>query len=192
MLDRLSPTTRTWLGKLRTRPGRESVAYELRRRLGGEPALPGGIRRVVFICHGNICRSPFAEQIFAAACPEMEVRSAGLAASGGDPAQPGALRVAREHGIDLASHRSTRMDEDLVAWADLIVGMEGHHVREVARRWPEGAGKTFILGDFLAATPHWIDDPWGQPDDVFRLTFERIAEANAALAARLRPGETRC
>jgi protein-tyrosine phosphatase len=192
MLDRLPPTARAWLGKLRTRPGRESVVYELRRRIRGEPALPGEVRRVVFICHGNICRSPFAERIFAAACPHVATRSAGLAASGGDPAQPGALRVAREHGIDLAMHRSTPLDADLVGWADLIVGMEGHHVREVERRWPEGAGKTLILGDFLADAPHWIDDPWGQPDDVFRLTFERIATANDALTARFRERESRC
>jgi len=192
MLERFTKTLRVWLSSLRTAPGRQNIAYELKRRLGGEPPLPGPVRRVVFLCHGNICRSPFAAELFAARYAAVEVRSAGLAASGGDPAQPGALRVARELGVDLDAHRSTRMGSELAEWADLIVGMEGHHVREVERRWPQATGKALILGDFLEDPPHWIEDPWGRPDDAFRVVFARIVRAADELGHRIEKQEPAC
>jgi len=188
--DLLGP--RAWLGQLRSGAGRANIAYELRRIVGGEPVLPSEVRRAVVICHGNICRSPFAERLLAGRCPGIEVRSAGLEASGDDPAQPGALRIAREYGIDLETHRSTRMDDTLAEWADLIVGMEGHHVEAIGQRWPDAGGKAVIIGDFLPRAPHLIPDPWGQPDAVFRRTFERIAEATALLAVRIGGGEGAC
>lgn len=183
---------RAWLGQLRTEPGRENITYELARILRGEPTLPADVMRAVVICHGNICRSPYAEALLAAQCPELEVKSAGLVASGGDPAQPGALRVAMERGVDLDPHRSTRMDDDLAEWADLIIGMEGHHVRAVARRWPAAARKAFIVGDFLPRPPHLIPDPWGQPDAVFRRTFDQIAAGIDALAHAIRRRRSTC
>jgi len=176
---------RAWLGQLRSRPGRANIRYELTRILRGEPSLPAPVARAVVICHGNICRSPFAAALLARGCPAIEIRSAGLAASGGDPAQPGALRVALEYEVDLATHRSTPMDDTLADWADLIIGMEGHHVEAVASRWPAAARKAFVLGDFLPRAPHLIPDPWGLPDAVFRRTFDRIEAATVRLVDRI-------
>ena len=185
-LERAWRETRSLASGLRAAPGRENARYEVARLLAGEPALPAAVERVVVICQGNICRSPFAAALLARALPELEIRSAGLAASGGDPAEPGAIRVATEHGLDLRGHRSTRMDAALADWAQLILGMEGHHVYGVARRWPEAQGKTRIVGDFAARVPRLIPDPWGLPDEVFRDTFGRIAAAVDGLAGRLR------
>ncbi len=181
---------RAWLGQLRTGTGRENVAYELGRIFGGAPALPATVARAVVICHGNICRSPFAAALLAERCPGLEVRSAGLEAGGGDPAEPGALRVAPEYGVDLSAHRSTSMDAGLAGWADLVVGMEGHHVRAVSRRWPDAGSTVCIIGDILPRLPRLIPDPWGQPDDVFRRTFARIVEATDRLAEAIRVGRS--
>ena len=75
-----------------------------------------------------------------------------------------------------------RSDAD---WADLILGMQGHHGVQIARRWPEVRSKVRLLGDYLPGPPHAIEDPWGRDDAVFRANFERIALAVEGLGARL-------
>ncbi len=133
------------------------------------------------ICHGNICRSPFAERRLALCCPQLEVRSAGLAAGGDDPVQPGALRIGTEFGVDLSDHISHRLDADDIEWADLILGMQGRHEASVRQRWPLGRPKMRLLGDFLPSVPHEIEDPWGETDEVFRSVFERISLATVRI-----------
>lgn len=182
-----------WLREARSAPGRKNLAYDLRRLVRGRrPLPPGPVRRVLVICHGNICRSPFAARLIAARAPHLEVRGGGLAAAGGDPAEPGALRAARAFGLDLADHRSRPLDADALAWADLVLGMEGHHVAAVRARRPEAGARTFILGDFLDRPPYLIPDPWGQPDEVFLRTFRRIERATDALVAALARHEGSC
>jgi len=168
---------------------RSDALHEWRRRSRGEPELDAAaIRRVLVICHGNICRSPFAGRLLAARTPDLEVRSAGLEAVEGRPAEDAALRAALAFGVDLAGHSAHRMNAEDAAWADLILGMEGHHIAGVERAWPIGKGKTFSLGDFLERPPHRIDDPWGREDAFFQLTFDRIGRATDRLAERLRRG----
>jgi low molecular weight protein-tyrosine phosphatase len=116
------------------------------------------------------------------------VRSAGLEAVEGRAAEDAALRAALAFGVDLAHHSAHRMNAEDAAWADLILGMEGHHIAGVERAWPIGKGKTFSLGDFLERPPHHIDDPWGREDAFFQLTFDRIGRATDRLAERLRRG----
>jgi protein-tyrosine phosphatase len=169
-----------------SRERREDALHEWRRRRRGEPALPPApIHKVVVICQGNICRSPFAESLLAALRPELAVRSAGLDARDGDPAQPAALAAARALGVDLSSHRARRLGAQDLAWADLVLAMEGHHAGRVARAWPEARSRVRLLGDYLPAPPHRIADPYGHSDAVFAATFARIAQALARLAAKL-------
>jgi protein-tyrosine phosphatase len=143
---------------------------------------------VLVICHGNICRSPFAGRLLAARTLGLEVRSAGLEAVEGRLAEEAACRAALAFGVDLADHRAHRMNEADAGWADVILGMEGHHVARVHREWPTARRKTFLLGDFLPRPPFRIDDPWGREDAFFQLTFDRIGLAIDRLAERLRKG----
>jgi protein-tyrosine phosphatase len=171
---------------LRHRHLREDWSYERARARGVRPALPPGpIRRVVVICHGNICRSPFAGLLLAREREDLEVRSAGLAARAGKPAEPGARRAVRRYDLDLEEHGARPFEREDVDWADLILGMQGRHAREVARRWPDAAGKTLLLGDFLSSPPYAIADPWGEPDAVFDATFDQIARSVSALCEAL-------
>ena len=174
-------------GRLVVSPrARSDALHEWRRRSRGEPALAAGpIRRVLVICHGNICRSPFAGRLLAARTPVLEVRSAGLEAVDGRLAEDAACRAALRFGIDLADHRAHRMNEADAGWADVILGMEGHHVATVQREWPSAKRKTFLLGDFLPHPPFRIDDPWGREDAYFQMTFDRIELAVDRLAQRL-------
>lgn len=176
----------TALRLLRSADERRDLYFELRRRAGGEPDLPAQpIRRVLVVCYGNICRSPFAERLLARACPELEVRSAGFAAGGGDPAEPLAIEVAREFGIDLRDHVATRLDRPGVDWPDLVLGMTGRHRGMVLDRWPDRVERVRLLGDYLEAPPFGLEDPWGHPADVFRSVYQRIALATDRLCDRL-------
>lgn len=171
---------------LRSRDERRDLVWEIRRRLGGEPRLPTGpVERVLVVCYGNICRSPFAERWLARSCPAIEVRSAGFEAGPGVPAEPEAIRVAAEFGVDLTDHAARRMSAEDVAWADLIVGMTGRHVGLVADRWPEGAARVRLLGDYLEVAPYGLEDPWGCPPEAFRAVYSRIVRAGSRLATRL-------
>jgi len=165
---------------------RQDAFHEWRRRLIGEPALPAGpIRKVLVICQGNICRSPFAERRLARHSPQLEVQSAGLRTKPGSPAAPGAIRTARRFGVDLGDHAAQSLEPELLGWADLILGMQGRHSIQLRRSWGIAPDKVRLLGDFLPDPPHAIDDPWGESDDVFGAAFDRIEGAVRRLAVAL-------
>lgn len=165
---------------------RHDALHELRRRLRGEPPLPeGAVRRVLVVCHGNVCRSPFGEVLLAVLRPELDVRSAGLHAADGSPADPSAMRCAERMGVSLAEHRSRKVDAELLSWADLVLVMQGAHVAEIARAWPDSRARVRLLGDFLPHAPFGLPDPWGEDDAVFDSVFTRVRMAVEALAARI-------
>lgn len=91
--------------------------------------------RVLFVCTANRCRSPFAEHLLRRLAVRdgvgMSATSAGLLAPG-YPALPEMVEAALAYGVDLSTHRSRQLSAALIADADVIVGHERHHVREVA------------------------------------------------------------
>ena len=92
--------------------------------------------RILFVCTGNTCRSPMAQVIaqdFLASqgLPAVSVRSAGVAAFPGTRASGKASVVASRAGLDLSGHRSEQLDEELVAWAEVVIVMEAHHIDQV-------------------------------------------------------------
>lgn len=170
---------------------RQDALWEWRRRRHGVPDLPtGSIVNVLIICQGNLCRSPFAENLLAENRGNLSVRSAGLSASEGELADSAALRVARQLGVVLDSHRTHRVNHEDLAWSHLILGMEGHHAAGIRRFGLEYARKTRLLGDFLPSPPYQIEDPWGRSDEVFAMTFDRILIAVGKLTQILEPTRT--
>lgn len=164
---------------------RQRFLHDWQRHFAGEPALPAGpIRKVAVVCTGNICRSPFAAALLVAARPDLRVTSHGLATTPGKPADPNALRFAREWGCDLASHRTSGFGEDARA-ADLILAMDVVQGRAIARGWPAARARLRLLGDFLPARPFAIPDPFAQTDAFWRATCAQLAEAVDRLVTRL-------
>ena len=131
---------------------------------------------MLVLCHGNICRSPFAAALLAARAPALEVRSAGLQAGTGNPADSTAVKCAYRMGVSLTAHRSLRVSTEALDWADLILVMQGFNKASIERDWPQFRSRVRILGDFLPAPPYLLPDPWGQEEQVFDRVFARIAK----------------
>src|SRR5579862_6955834 len=130
------------------------------------------MKTILFICTGNVCRSPMAEGLFrkAAVNGGFRVLSAGLGAVDGQPPTSHSVSAMRELGIDISSQRSRALTSDLVRQADYIFGMTHSHVDTVGLLYPAAADKTFLLREFDDSVPSYekdIPDPIGCPYDIY-------------------------
>lgn len=163
------------------------------RRRAAIRTLQEGLRpsQILILCHGNICRSPFAAELLQRQLlrsrVEVRIRSAGFLASG-RPAPPEALEAASNWNIDLTSHRSARVSAELLRGADLIVVMEPVQRWVVAARFSRPMRDVLVLGDLdlQPAASRAIPDPWGRARAAYEGSYARIARCVAVLAALLR------
>jgi protein-tyrosine-phosphatase/predicted ATP-grasp superfamily ATP-dependent carboligase len=141
--------------------------------------------RLLFLCYGNINRSAAAETLARQRLPgRFAIASAGLHPQAGRPADPTMVEVAAGRGVDLSPSRSRRLDAELVAGADLILAMELVHLERLAERFPEAAGKSFLLGPAAPAAVPGVEiaDPYGQPREVYERCFSQLERCIDALA----------
>ena len=142
------------------------------------------VRRIVFVCHGNISRSPFAEAL--ARRRGLNAISAGIEASRGAPAAPQAIVTAADFAIDLTTHRSRPTEDIEFAPGDLVVGFEPLHLERLgATRGNQLPDQTSLLGAWLRPPNLYIHDPYGASADYFHLCFSRIDFAVARLSQKI-------
>jgi protein-tyrosine phosphatase len=134
------------------------------------------VRRLVFVCKGNICRSPYA--CARARSLGVTAVSWGLDASGGASADPSALKNALARGIDLSRHQSTRLESARLADGDVVIVFEPAHRIEVRRRIGDGIPAS-LLGIWSRPLRPHIQDPYGQTDRYFQQCFA-VIDANLA------------
>ncbi len=151
----------------------------------------GGVATVLFVCHGNICRSPYAAAAMRSRLAEpfrgvIAVDSAGLMGPG-RPSPPEAVEVAAARGVDLSRHRSKLLTPAIVGRAELICVMDRMQQRVVCAQYRRSPGSVILLGD-LDPRPirtRAIQDPVERPRDVFRDVYARIDQCVAQLTASL-------
>jgi glycine hydroxymethyltransferase len=161
------------------------------------------VKNVLFVCTGNICRSPIAEGLFRRLIgnrKDIEVASAGVHAVSGQPPSLYAVQVCAEEGTDISGLRSQPLTPALVDRATHIFGMTGSHLETIQALFPQTAEKTFLLREFEdPGTTVWRDvpDPIGLGREVYEQCARIIKNALPSVLAfveqgqLVRPGATR-
>lgn len=141
----------------------------------------------VFVCTGNMCRSPFAEHVFRTLGPPwVESSSAGLMALPGGTATPASVRAAKRLDIDLSSHRTRSLDENVLRQASGIYVFERRHRDNLEALFPDIAPKLHLLGTLVGAKDGEIPDPVSGPESGIVRCYETIQQACTVLAREFR------
>lgn len=147
---------------------------------------------ILFVCHGNICRSPMGEYIFRDIADKeglgwfYKVDSAAVSREEiGNPVYPPARRVLARYDIPCGNHRARQMTIDDYASSDLLIGMDWNNLARM-RRMTGGDpyGKCRLLLSFTGSKEE-IDDPWYTGD--FETTYRDIRRGCQALLFHTRP-----
>ena len=152
--------------------------------------------KILFVCHGNICRSPMAEFVMkdlvqrAGLADCFSIASAATSAEEiGNPVYPPARRELAKHGIGCAGHAARRIvPEDYDRW-DYLIGMDRANLSNMRRAWNgDPAGKVHALLDFAGRPGQDVDDPWYTRD--FSAAYRDVLAGCSGLLARLTaPGD---
>ena len=144
------------------------------------------MKKILFVCHGNICRSPMAEYVMKHLVEQAQLTDQYLIASAatsteeiGNPVYPPARRKLAEHGIGCQGHAARQLTRADYQRFDLLVGMDSANIRNMNRICggdPEG--KIVLLLNLIAPTsPRYgcdVSDPWYTGD--FEATWQDVLE----------------
>ena len=153
-------------------------------------------RNIVFVCFGNIMRSPMAEGLLrdtaaATGLTGLQICSAGLHAVPGKTAHPWALAAAEELGVSLSNHRAQLITTDIVKSADAIFTMDFQNKAEMITRFPKAKNKIVMLSSY-AEGPYRcreIRDPYFGDLDATRQCFKVIRNCVLNLTSALSANE---
>jgi protein-tyrosine-phosphatase len=145
-------------------------------------------RSVLFVCQGNVCRSPFAAAAFARALPALldgtvSTTSAGFIGPGRTPPES-ALSAALRRDIDLSAHRSELIRPDAARAADIVVVMSAEQAMAMRFRFAVLRATVVVLGDLdpWPITGRTIRDPWNGGAAMFDEVYARIDRCVRELA----------
>ncbi len=142
------------------------------------------MRKLLFVCTGNTCRSPMAQGLAASWLKNKGVagvlaESAGLATMDGLPASEHAVLALREYGIDISAHRSRQLLPSHLEEAELVAVMTASMGDVLRRRFPAHSDKIITL-----LPDRDVSDPYGGSPDDYRETRDLLADALPELLSR--------
>jgi protein-tyrosine phosphatase len=111
-------------------------------------AESGGPKKILFVCYGNICRSPLAAALAQQTLAHIEIESAGFHETTNRSCPEKMLRIAGSLGLDLSQHRSARVTCEQLLRADLVIAMDGENLDRIRTECPDALPRTTLLGLF--------------------------------------------
>lgn len=153
--------------------------------------------RVLFVCMGNICRSPVSQGVFEEVVRreglegEIEADSAGTHGfyHAGEPPDPRAQRSAAKRGIDISAQRARLLEREDCERFDYILTMDEENYERVAALCRSAASKAVVRPflDFAPARPEReVPDPYGGGPEGFELVMDLVEEASEGLLEDIR------
>ena len=152
------------------------------------------IKRILVVCTGNSCRSVMAKGLLKKMLQdqgkEVLVISAGIAALPGLRPTRETIEVMARHSIDVSSHLTQRLTNDMVEAAELVLVMERIHREEILNRIPHAKKKVFLLREYAGAPSNYaadieVPDPIAKPMDVYDSCFQMIQDAMEKVVKKL-------
>ena len=150
------------------------------------------MKKILFICHGNICRSPMAEFVMkdlvgkAGLAVQFHIESAATSREEiGNPVYPPARRKLAEHGISCGGHAARQLTKNDYKEFDLLIGMDRANLQNIRRICGgDPDGKIHLLLLDYTGHPRDVADPWYTGD--FEATWQDVLEGCTALPEELR------
>jgi protein-tyrosine phosphatase len=145
--------------------------------------------RILFVCLGNICRSPLAEGILRHVAGDglVDVDSAGTGGWHiGDPPDGRSIAVARKHGIDIGRQRCRKVNASDFEAFDLIFAMDRSNLANLrALAPPEAQHKLHLFLDYTLGTARDVPDPYYEGPEGFETVYEMLFQGCRSLTGRL-------
>jgi protein-tyrosine-phosphatase len=143
------------------------------------------VRRLLFVCTGNICRSAMAEQLLRHFSQtrglRLEARSCGIEAEAHYEVPDIVHRLLARAGVPPCQHTAQLVSREHLRWADLVLAMTKAQVEELAGGYPEFSGKVRLLREQAGFGAQDVVDPIGRPDEAFETCLAAISEALESL-----------
>jgi low molecular weight protein-tyrosine phosphatase len=159
-------------------------ALHARRTLAARQRLANAAtpQRILVVCQGNICRSPYLQHRLQQILADVNVSSAGFAGSD-RPVPRRVIEVGIRRGVDLSAHRSQPLTQTKVDAADLVVVMDAEQERRFTSYFRVRRDRVLVAGDVDSRCDgsRAILDPVEEPIEVIEATFARLDRCAAAI-----------
>ncbi|MEG2348717.1 MAG: low molecular weight protein arginine phosphatase [Clostridia bacterium] len=142
------------------------------------------MKKIMFVCTGNICRSPMAQYYMQKKIKDLKkendflISSCGTFAISGQAATSNAIIAMKQYNIDISKHRATNIHEIDIENYDLILCLTQEHKKNVAEIFPKVTDKLFTLKEYAFKNEKYIDidDPWGLSLEVYKRSANEIVD----------------